>query len=314
MAIVDKTEEEVLTDEIGGLVDIEPVVDVEEKPDEKPEEKPIETPQEDEKKPDEDAEVKPEDKPEEEEEPAKPAEEALPLSDTLEEEPAEEAGEWTPPSREEYDNLLTTMNTMAGKISLAGPSRETPSATPAEEKPKETPKVEVEVEEPVLPSLEPIEFVADEDAIYELTRDPKKFNELMNKVVSEAHNRAVLLTTQNVLTSIPKIVGSSIEQATSIQRAADEFYKTNEDLIPFKSFVMMVTNEIAAANPDKQLNELLGDIAVEARKKLNLKERAVVNKKKEDEKSPAFVKAKGTRRTPASKPVGLQAEIDNILA
>ncbi len=322
---VNKTEEDLLSDEIGELVNLQPTEETPPVEDTPPEETPPaevppeETPPEEtppaEVPPSETppAEVPPEEKPPEEKPPeavppAKPSVEDVPPSETP---PAAEA-EWTPPTREEYTNLLTTMNDLAGKVGLALPVQTPPPVAPVKKPPEETPAAPVVVPAEVKP-LEPIEFVADEDTLYQISRDPKKFNELMNKVMLETHNRAVQLTTQNVLTSIPQIVGKSIQQATTIQRTADDFYKANEDLVPFKPFVMMVTNEVAAANPDKALGDILEEVATTSRKKLNLKERAVAAVVKEDEQSPAFVKAQGTRKTPVAKTVGLQGEIDDML-
>lgn len=242
-----------------------------------------------------------------------------------ESEPAEEAEVWEPPSREEYTNLLATMNELAGRVGLQLPSgREIPKEvpkTPTEEKPAETPeakatpsKSEADIKVDI-PAFEPIDFKLTEDTLYELTRDPKKFNDLLNKVMMEAHNRATQAAVQNTLRSIPKIIGRSIQEATTVQKLADDFYKENNDLVPYKQFVMLVTNEVAASNPGKGLPEILPLVADETRKKLNLKKKAVTaeGSRKIEEKKPAFVTSKGTRRSPAPKLSKLEAEINDLI-
>jgi len=289
--------EEVKEDVEDMLEDYQPL-------DREPKEEPEETPEE---KPEEPSEEKPEETPETPETP----EEGEPAQEP--ETPAEEAEDWVPPSKEQYENLLLTVNELAGKVGLALPTDMTPKETPVEE-PKETPKgtpptaPELKID---IPGMEAISLVADEDELYELTRDPRKFNDAINKALLDVYNKAAKVATESALRSVPQIVSRSVETASVIQKAADDFYRDNEDLRPFKKFVAFVTTDIVSKNPDKDLVELLPEIASTTREKLNLKK--IAEKKEEEGNDPAFVKKKTTRRKPAEKPTGLQAEIDELL-
>ena len=157
------------------------------------------------------------------------------------------------------------------------------------------------------------DFLGDVD-LDELTRDPEKFNELLNSVLKKGMEMARGITTtgnETVLKSIPDIVKTNLTIITSLKKASDQFYADNEDLKPWKQAVSAVFEEVIAKNPDKTMDENLGITGDEVRKRLKLKEIAV--KKEKDKKAPNLPSNKGGPR-PKAKPKteGIEAEIADM--
>ena len=144
------------------------------------------------------------------------------------------------------------------------------------------------------------------------TRDPEKFNELLNSVLKKGMDLARGITTkgnENVLKSIPDIVKSNIAIVTNLKKASDKFYADNKDLKPWKQAVASVFEEIAAKNPDKTIEENLNIVGDEVRSRLKLKKEAIdQNKKKNPPKLPGNKGSKRGNTKPETE--GIAAEIE----
>ena len=145
----------------------------------------------------------------------------------------------------------------------------------------------------------------------EIMSDPVKFNALLNSVYKKGVRNTrdeVLSGTEGTLKSIPDIVKTNIAIITSLKKASEEFYDSNEDLKPFKKVVAAVFEEISAANPDKTYVENLNTVGDEVRSRLELQKKAV---SKDKNKSPKLPVRKGQQRQqqkPETK--GITSEID----
>ena len=146
-------------------------------------------------------------------------------------------------------------------------------------------KVEEEVEFPGL-TLEDIDFIGKDVDIEDIIHDPKKFNELLNKVFKTGAETARKSTTEGVLRNIPNLVKRNIEIATALKTEADIFYKTNKDLEPFKKVVQVVYEDILAEKPELKFEDRMKITAIETRKRLGLAETKPDNKDKGDRARP----------------------------
>jgi hypothetical protein len=185
----------------------------------------------------------------------------------------------------------------------------------SEAKPKvETkPEVRSEVKET---TPEPIEqdFIGELD-VDELTRDPKEFNRLLNKVYRQASKD----TRESVMSTLPDIVKSNIAIMEDLKKASEQFYTDNSDLAPFKKVVATVFEELVAANPNKPYGDLIKDVGPDVRKRLGLPEKTSSNKQPEDKSNksdnPPRLPHKGGKAgrvsdTPSVNP--LQSEIGEM--
>ena len=139
------------------------------------------------------------------------------------------------------------------------------------------------------------DFLGDMD-LDDLTRDPEKFNELLNSVLKKGMDLARGITikgNENVLKSIPDIVKSNIAIVTNLKKASDKFYEDNEDLKPWKQAVASVFEEVSAKNPDKGIEENLKLVGDEVRTRLKLKKEAIKQNKSNAPKLPG---SKGNKR------------------
>ena len=173
-------------------------------------------------------------------------------------------------------------------------------------KPEAKPAEPVPVEEP---KLDEIDFIGDAD-VDDITRDPKEFNKLLNKVFAQGVNTSRTVLGEGILRSIPDIVKTHVATVISLRESSEQFYKDNKDLTPFKKVVSNVFEEIAAENPDKNFSEILEDVGKESRKRLELYKEAI--KPEPDNKPPKLPKIGGQQRGSSTKPSvsPMLAEID----
>ena len=156
--------------------------------------------------------------------------------------------------------------------------------------------------------IEEHNFIGDAD-LDDLTRDPKEFNKLLNKVYSRGvtDSRKLALETAS---SLPGVVENTVQVQQVMKTAVDEFYKSNKDLEPFKKVVGVVYGEKAQELSGKDLTEILSETAIEARKRLELKAPKVESKPKVTTKLPRK-KGSHQRTTPDTKG-GVESEIDSM--
>jgi len=126
------------------------------------------------------------------------------------------------------------------------------------------------------------DFVGDVD-LDELTRDPKIFNQLLNKIYKKAREDArqdIRFSSESVVRSVPDIVKNSVAITAKLQETQKKFYEENADLVPWKQAVATVFQEKMVENPSKRYDELLPEVATEVRKRIGLR-KEVDNKGKE---------------------------------
>lgn len=204
--------------------------------------------------------------------------------------------------------------------------------TPATEAPKEDPRdkelreMREEIEKlksgkttkapptlppPTEPPISEEDFLAGAD-LDELTRDPKLFNQLLNKIYKKAREDArgdMRRGDELMVRSIPDIVKNNIAITAKLRAVNEQFYKDNKDLIPWKKTVAIVFEEKMAANPGKKYDELLPDVATETRKRLGLQKQATDN----DDPPPKLPKKKGgPRQQPKPDLTDIEKEMDDM--
>lgn len=254
-----ETPEERMTREIGEMEDtLEGVgisVDPEPEPDPTPEPDP-EPSTDPEPEPEPEGDPKPEPKPDPE---PKPEPDPEPKEDTVES------------LRAEKDELRKRLDASSVPTEPTPEPDPTPEPTP-EPEPEPTPEV-----------IEPIDFTKDLD-LEELIRDPEEFNKLLNTV----HQAGITMTRteiragdEAVINSTPETVRNLIKVSKALAEESDLFYADNKELIPFKTTVAAVWEEVIAENPDKPRSDILAEVATKTREKLELK-KAAIEKDKED--------------------------------
>ena len=178
------------------------------------------------------------------------------------------------------------------------------------EKPPEKPPEKAPAEVPI--TFEDQDFVASLD-MDELTRDPKEFNKLLNKLYQKAVTDSRRILGESVLRSIPDIVRANLTMMTELQKLSDKFYEDNQDLKPFKKVVAAVFEEVASEHPDKKYNEIVEIVGPEVRKRLDLQKKVITNGSK-DNPPPKLPHKGGKAGRPQEKPSTepLQAELEEM--
>ena len=108
-----------------------------------------------------------------------------------------------------------------------------------------------------------LNFIKDEGMFDETMKSAENMNALLTMVVRTA--------VEGVQRSIPSLVSNMVNHQVSLKTAANEFYKEHQDLVPHRSFVGFVANEITSQHPDWSLEKVLQETNTEARKRLMLK-------------------------------------------
>ena len=161
----------------------------------------------------------------------------------------------------------------------------------------------------VTPDLTALMESVDFDKIMETKEDFVKFIFDMSMTIKEQ-------TKQEMLTSIPNVVGSFVNRQTAMRDVAKEFYSKYPELKRVKKYVSSVANEISAAEPDLKLNEVLDKAALSVKETLGIKD-AVLDADKVDatKPKPKATLPGGTQggKKTAAPSTGLQSEIDDII-
>jgi len=177
----------------------------------------------------------------------------------------------------------------------------------AEKETKTTPKTSAPTTDTPLTDQD---FVGDID-LDDLQSDKSALNKLFNKVYQKAVMDTRKTIGEGVLRQIPDIVKTNLVMMTSLKEASEKFYRDNEDLKPFKKVVATVFEEIASSNPSKKYAELLPEVAVEARKRLDLHKKTASHSKK-DSKPPKLPTAGKSSPRGKEKPstAGIESELE----
>jgi len=133
----------------------------------------------------------------------------------------------------------------------------------------------------------------------------------LNKILNAVYQKGITDTRGIVgkqATSIPNIV----TMVSNLQKATETFYNENKDLVPFKKVVATVFEDLVAENPNKSYDDLMKDVAPEARNRLEL---PPIQKKIVDKgKPPKLPRKKGKPGKTKDKPTldPMQADIDEM--
>jgi len=107
-----------------------------------------------------------------------------------------------------------------------------------------------------------LRFLPD-DATYDtVTKNAENFNILLTNVVNTAVQRSLQM--------LPQVATRLVDTQMTARTAVDEFYRANEDLLPFRKFVGFVTAEVAAAHADWALDDVLKESNKLSRERLKL--------------------------------------------
>jgi len=157
------------------------------------------------------------------------------------------------------------------------------------------------------------DFLGDLD-LDEVSRDPKLFNQLLNKLRkgSIEYSRAeVKRAVESVVRSIPDIVKNNVALTATLKEVNEKFYKDNEDLKPWKKMVAAVFEEKFSEDPSKTYTNLLPEVAVETRRRLGLQKNA--NNSKDKDTPPKLPRKKGgPRQQPKPDTDPLMDEMDEM--
>lgn len=140
------------------------------------------------------------------------------------------------------------------------------------------------------------DFLGDID-LDDLTRDKDMFNKVLNKVFMkgvEIGKTYIQSTSERLVRSIPDITQNTIEVTRRLAEVNKKFYEDNQDLVPWKTAVASVFEEMSSANPEKRYDELLPDVAIEVRKRIGL-QKSATNQTKND--PPPLPHKKGGQRS-----------------
>lgn len=137
-----------------------------------------------------------------------------------------------------------------------------------------------------------VPFLQNDVQFDEVVKDHKNMNALLTAV----RNSAV----EHMLRILPKATINLVKQQSVIQQATTEFYRLNEDLIPFKPFVGFVTNKVASEHPDWSLESILVETEKRSREQLRLAK--VSGQMPGGTPTNTQSQAQGTERTPGRNP------------
>jgi len=137
-------------------------------------------------------------------------------------------------------------------------------------------------EKPTVPKTKaPTTEAPDRDFVGDLDMEdltPKELNALLNKTYKQATEDARARGAE-VTQTLPELVAA----VAGLQKATEDFYSENKDLVSFKKVVGTVFEDLRLANPNQTYEELISSVAPEVRKRLELPE---PSKKKFDRGDP----------------------------
>jgi hypothetical protein len=188
-------------------------------------------------------------KPEEEKVVAKPVEMAEPVAEpVVEKKPVVEEKSELDRIREENVSLRLHIEEVVGKLSAPKPQQ---VATPEQQR--------AAAEQTARQILQ---FIPDNEKFDVAMSDAKNFNALLTSVVNTAVERSIRV--------MPQIMSTLVDHQMTLKSAVTDFYRVNDDLVPHKKYVGFVANEVTAAHPDWELENVLKEVEGQVRGKLGL--------------------------------------------
>jgi hypothetical protein len=114
--------------------------------------------------------------------------------------------------------------------------------------------------EPVAPEVH--KFLAKDEDLDEALKSVDNFNAMLSGVVVKSQ--------EGMLAALPQIVMALADQVVTRKIAVTEFFNANKDLVGSRAYVGTVANELAAANPDWTMEQVIEKLAPEVRNRLRL--------------------------------------------
>ena len=165
-------------------------------------------------------------------------------------EPDNNPVEPTPQDVDPNQAFLDELNRLASQISATQVASTATSSGEGEPKSGPGPKV------PDLPS--------DGDEFSSFIQDPSKFQSYIQGVVKQAKEEAK----NEILKTIPSELKKVVKEEVSFDRAANDFWIENSDLIPARPFLAARASFIAAQNPNLTPDEVFKKAGKEVRESL----------------------------------------------
>jgi hypothetical protein len=100
---------------------------------------------------------------------------------------------------------------------------------------------------------------------------PEAFNGLLNRVATIAARAGQQAGYEMAMRTVPSVVQSSAQQQFQLQHAADNFYKQNADLVPFKKAVSLAALDFYSKNPGATPEQILEGASVATRNILRMR-------------------------------------------
>lgn len=151
------------------------------------------------------------------------------------------------------------------------------------------------------------EILGEEESLDDVLNDRDSFT----KWAQGFAQRIIQSGTQQYANRLPSVVAPQVRQIIDLNRAVDQFYSNNEDLLPVRSTVGAIGRQLATEHPEWSLPQLFEESGKKAREVLRMPAPGSGGKKKKT--NPSFAKAKGGGRKPKPKISKLQREIDELL-
>ena len=107
-----------------------------------------------------------------------------------------------------------------------------------------------------------LEILGEDESLDDVLNDRQNFERWAQGFAQ----RIIQSGSQQYLTRLPSVVAPQVRQIIDLNRAVDEFYKNNEDLLPVRSTVGAIGRELAQKNPGWSLPELFNEAGKQAEK------------------------------------------------
>lgn len=196
--------------------------------------------------------------------------------------PPKGEGEEEPPKEDDKDsiieNLRKTVNELSGGRIHVEEGGHATTQEPAQKPTETTPETPTPQPTGGELKLDPVTFIGENDNLDDILEDPDAFNKILNKVAEVVLNNAINPLQQRVLQNVPVVVNEYSKRRQAVQGLVNEFYKNNDDLLPYKKAVAVAANTVHSENPDWDHEKVFNEAAERTRKSLGLKKQVKTGK------------------------------------
>ena len=174
-------------------------------------------------------------------------------------------------------------------------------------------QVEPEPESIKTPQMDPKSFLTP-DLHERILEDPSKLNGVLNEVYRQAVETVIGQVKElepRMVASVSRAAQKEVQTTIPMYMQVQDFFRKNEDLVPYRKLVQVMSEEISQEKPNLTVDEMLAETESAVRKSLALAEKT--KKKDTPKKRPSF--AKGTKgKAPSEKKVtGSEARMLELL-